>query len=243
MAHSARTRSSVDPLLAAIAGVWAGVKAVEDALLRDPSQARRSALQQWVAVSLADLDALQADLFRWSQSDLGDVYDVGTEEVAGTSDSEARDVALAVIAAALLEKAIKAIDATRSQIQVFVRGVSQDPVLSDPLSSVEEKAAAIRELFKTLGINSVEYVDGSMHGLDQYLDTIVDTAASIAHNAGRLAGWPDVGTWEISDGPDCGWTTHDDPDLADGSTRTREEVEAYPIAHPRCQRVVWPVQP
>lgn len=38
----------------------------------------------------------------------------------------------------------------------------------------------------------------------------------------------------------CGWTSHDDPDLADGSTRTLEEAEAYPIAHPGCRRITLP---
>jgi len=46
---------------------------------------------------------------------------------------------------------------------------------------------------------------------------------------------------DIEDGPDCGWTEHDDPDLADGSRRTMDEFEAYPLSHPNCVRVPLPV--
>lgn len=46
---------------------------------------------------------------------------------------------------------------------------------------------------------------------------------------------------DIIDGPDCGWTSHDDPDKADGTTRTIDDAESYPIAHPNCQRTSLPV--
>jgi hypothetical protein len=38
----------------------------------------------------------------------------------------------------------------------------------------------------------------------------------------------------ISDGLGCGWSAHNDSDLAAGSVRTLEEVSSYPISHPRC---------
>lgn len=40
----------------------------------------------------------------------------------------------------------------------------------------------------------------------------------------------------VADGAECGWTYHDDPDLAHGSIRSLAEARAYPLAHPRCQR-------
>lgn len=46
---------------------------------------------------------------------------------------------------------------------------------------------------------------------------------------------------EVFDGPECGWTEHDDPDLADGSIRTLDEANDYPISHPNCQRAFGPV--
>ena len=44
----------------------------------------------------------------------------------------------------------------------------------------------------------------------------------------------------ISDGGACGWVTHDDPDLANGSRRRLDDYWAHPLAHPNCQRVAFP---
>lgn len=41
----------------------------------------------------------------------------------------------------------------------------------------------------------------------------------------------------------CGWTSHTDPDLADGSQRTIAEANAYPLAHSNCRRVSLPIRP
>lgn len=63
-------------------------------------------------------------------------------------------------------------------------------------------------------------------------------AQEAAHDRYARAGVEFV---DISDGPGCGWTSHDDPDLADGSRRTIQEANEYPIAHPRCVRASFPV--
>ncbi len=75
------------------------------------------------------------------------------------------------------------------------------------------------------------------------VDAIARTELAIAsqraaHERYRAAGVTKVA---ITDGTECGWTYHEDPDLADGSTRTLAEAEAYPIAHPRCRRVSMPI--
>ncbi len=74
--------------------------------------------------------------------------------------------------------------------------------------------------------------------------TIALTETATAYNATSLLGYRDSGLVEeveVFDGPECGWTEHDDPDLADGSTRTLDEANDYPIAHPNCQRAFGPV--
>lgn len=45
----------------------------------------------------------------------------------------------------------------------------------------------------------------------------------------------------VFDGDGCGWTSHLDEDMADGSTRSFEEAEQYPLAHPQCVRSFAPV--
>ena len=39
---------------------------------------------------------------------------------------------------------------------------------------------------------------------------------------------------EVFDGPGCGWTSHDDGDVANGSIRTINQAEAQPLSHPNC---------
>ena len=72
---------------------------------------------------------------------------------------------------------------------------------------------------------------------------IAMTETANAYNEAAVAGYREVGLEqvEVYDGPDCGWTEHDDPDLADGSTRTLDEADEYPEAHPHCQRAFGPV--
>lgn len=70
------------------------------------------------------------------------------------------------------------------------------------------------------------------------------TESGNAYNLAATEGYRESGIVEmveVYDGPDCGWTEHDDPDLADGSKRTLEEADAYPLSHPHCQRAFGPV--
>lgn len=59
-----------------------------------------------------------------------------------------------------------------------------------------------------------------------------------AHDRYQAAGVTEV---DVTDGTDCGWTRHDDPDKANGTRRSLSEAVAYPVAHPNCRRVSIPV--
>lgn len=79
---------------------------------------------------------------------------------------------------------------------------------------------------------------------DSRATLIALTETANAYNLASVAGYRDSGLVEeveVYDGPDCGWTDHDDPDLADGSTRTLDEADEYPESHPNCQRAFGPV--
>lgn len=70
------------------------------------------------------------------------------------------------------------------------------------------------------------------------------TESGNAYNLAATEGYRESGLVErvqVYDGPDCGWEEHDDPDLADGSTRTLDEAEEFPLSHPHCQRAFGPV--
>lgn len=63
-------------------------------------------------------------------------------------------------------------------------------------------------------------------------------AQEAAHDRYRAAGVQRV---RITDGPGCGWTSHDDPDRANGSTRALWEAQMHPLSHPNCRRVSMPI--
>lgn len=70
------------------------------------------------------------------------------------------------------------------------------------------------------------------------------TESANAYNISATAGYRDSGLVEeveVFDGDDCGWTEHTDADMADGSTRTLDDADEYPISHPNCQRAFAPV--
>jgi hypothetical protein len=74
--------------------------------------------------------------------------------------------------------------------------------------------------------------------------TIALTETATTYNLAAAAGYRESGLIdevEVFDGAECGWTEHDDPDLADGSTRTLDDADEYPTAHPNCQRAFGPV--
>jgi hypothetical protein len=69
------------------------------------------------------------------------------------------------------------------------------------------------------------------------------TETGFAYNFAALSGYRQSGLVEtvtVYDGDDCGWTQHDDPDLANRSKRTLDDAQAHPLAHPHCQRAFGP---
>jgi hypothetical protein len=93
--------------------------------------------------------------------------------------------------------------------------------------------------------------DEGFRGLDDIVaqtyrgrsDTIVRTELAFSSARATLDSYDEVDVDEVDvlDGDGCGWTDHDDPDIADGSRRTMDEADEYPIAHPNCVRVFLPV--
>jgi len=73
---------------------------------------------------------------------------------------------------------------------------------------------------------------------------IARTETGTAYNLASLEGYrasERVEHVQIFDADECGWTEHDDPDLADGTVRTLDEAEECPLSHPNCVRAWAPV--
>lgn len=81
--------------------------------------------------------------------------------------------------------------------------------------------------------------------LSDYSNMVVRTNANRAYNMGVLDAIAKKGIeWvAVSDGPECGWTFHDDPEAANGMVVTLDEARANPLAHPNCRRAFAPATP
>ncbi|MXW34120.1 MAG: hypothetical protein F4Z60_00260 [Chloroflexi bacterium] len=72
--------------------------------------------------------------------------------------------------------------------------------------------------------------------------TVARTETSTVGNRTVARAWQESGVEQvtISDGSECGWSSHDDSLKADGLVRTVAAFDATPISHPNCQRTGFP---
>jgi hypothetical protein len=130
----------------------------------------------------------------------------------------------------------------------FARAVRTAAKQDLPLQATGGTTAqqAGKELRRTLEdrfhIGAVTYRDGSVHSAREYTEMAARTKGRVAYNSGNLAGYREAGItyMEVFDGSSCGWETHRDQDLANGSIRTLEACDAHPISHPNCRRSFGP---
>lgn len=92
------------------------------------------------------------------------------------------------------------------------------------------------------GASTVRYSNGARHSLADYTDTALRTTTALAYADGALIQMVGEGVTYalVIDGPACGWTSHDDTDLANGSVRPLVECQAQTLSHPRCARSFSP---
>ena len=73
---------------------------------------------------------------------------------------------------------------------------------------------------------------------------IARTESGTAYNKTSVEGYRASGrvkACKVYDGKDCGWTSHDDPDKANGSKRSLKDCAKQPLGHPNCTRGFAPV--
>ena len=104
---------------------------------------------------------------------------------------------------------------------------------------------AAKQLADELAMQSLEHVvyrNGARIPVRVWAETATLAKSAVAYNAGTLNLTRQAGVTmvEVFDGPDCGWTTHQDPDKANRTIRTVEEAAQWPISHPRCRRGFGP---
>ena len=139
----------------------------------------------------------------------------------------------------------RAVAGIRDRIGTQVRGIAEASraVLVDQVALATDRGYSIEQLVR--GVDTFPGLRGLFDSWSSTrATTIALTETANAYNLASLAGYASSGlveTVDVYDGPDCGWTSHDDADLAAGSIRTLVEAAARPISHPRCQRAFGPV--
>lgn len=148
---------------------------------------------------------------------------------------------------ALLEQAAQRVvqinEVTRQAIREMLaaglsRGLSDFEIARGVTERRDEGGNIVREAFRGLR----EVVEETY---EHRADTIARTEMALASQEAAEDRYGVAGVMEVDvmDGEGCGWTEHDDPDVADGSRRTLGESREHPLSHPNCVRVFLPVLP
>jgi hypothetical protein len=122
--------------------------------------------------------------------------------------------------------------------------------LRDALSAARTRTARFQEatfdpaeLQRTHPLDTVIYANDHRHPVQAWAQAALAWQAVTTANAGSLqTSAEQLGCQQVAvrDGADCGWTSHDDPDRADGTLRDIDDALAHPTAHPHCIREFRP---
>jgi hypothetical protein len=99
------------------------------------------------------------------------------------------------------------------------------------------------ELLAAHPLDTVIYNGKARHPVRSWARAALAWQVVTAANAGAitLSHFDFAIEWmEIADGPECGFTTHDDLDRAHGTIRSIDDCALYPAAHPGCIRQLIP---
>lgn len=235
---------------------WTRLTTAQQTVLRALAGARRRGIRPG-SVPLAVRDALKAftmatsrfntdigALFeRWTAVDLPRAYRLGAEDALRTAvlapsrrrsafdwTSTHQDV-LSVLTDACYSALMRRVTDTVRRAQAFARAVTS-AARSTTSPDTEDLATAHP-------LDTVTYEHGARHPAFSWARTALTAQAVTVANTGALtATTTDLAAqWvQVTDGPECGWTVHTDPDLAHNTLRSAEEAAAHPIAHPGCLR-------
>lgn len=235
------TTPQADALIAAYAASWNRITDELRRLMDDPRQFRRVARLRAMQASIGrELTALDARMRRFVTGELAATYARGA--AAGAGGAVAMDAihteAVELLVNDTFRDLLAATDKVRATTRALVRQVAKDEALAKAIEgrTATQAGREMRRILETHKVHAVRYRDGRRVGLADYSDMVIRTKTAVAYNVGTLNGAPDVQVWEIFDGPSCGLTFHDDPQLANGLLVDRATAEAFPISHPRCVR-------
>lgn len=229
---------------------WEAIVAEQERIADDPARyTRRARLKELQRAVDERLDQVDEQARAWLANDFPQAYRAGAESAASsladaftwtTIDSDA----VAILAQDTFAELLAASDGVSASTKSLIRTLGKEQALLKTAAGKTATQAGrdLRRLLEAKGIHAVRYADGSRHGIAEYADMLLRTKTAVAANAGGLSFARRAGTLyvEVFDGADCGWTSHTDPDLANGTIRTVEDAARNAIGHPRCRRSFGP---
>lgn len=228
-------------LLAAYRQAWSRIEAELRQIQDQPLQAikanRLRAMQQRISAVLGEVERAS---YAWLGTVLPKVYWAGVTKVTqGAQWGTIHQQAVQQLVNRSYTDLLEATEFIRSDVKSLIREVVRSEALQKAIEGRTARAAG-REVTRILDAQGVGviYKDGSKHPLSEYGQMVIRTVSGTAYNVGTLTQGRELGfdRWEVFDGEDCGWTDHDDPDLANGKVVTTDEGLANPLAHPNCRR-------
>lgn len=195
-----------------------------------------------ISLMLDDVDLQATD---WLSNEFPKVYNLGAFDGSFQAGNQngwtlvPRD-ALTQLVTDTFDDLLRATQFVRERAKQLVRQVAKG-ALEDKLllgKTAIESGRSIATALGRDGLQAIVYADGSVHGLGEYGPMVARTKSAVTYNIGSVNGaqFGGVQFWEVFDGPDCGWTSHDDVEPASGKIVTYEESLGWPIAHPNCRR-------
>ncbi len=245
-ALTARLRADLDRIHADILAELEAL-ALEWPTLARAARRRRLTVLEAHIVALADqADAIAA---RTILGVMQSAYEVGAWSTALTAATSPVFAGLDVDAVTHLARdtmgdLLHATRGVRQDTKQLIRELTRDQVRAK-LYTGGTAIQAGKDLAKTLlgrGVAAVTYANGARVPLPVYAAMVVRTKTAEAYQEGGLNQGERLGIawWQVFDGPDCGWTSHDDPQTADGMIIPLEQARKHPTSHPNCRRSTSP---
>lgn len=243
MTVPAAVLAQFDELYGHYAAAWERVLEQERALIRDPRRAAAARRLREIRASIErEMDELDRIAPSATRRAVRAAYAAGAASLGVEPFTFTRPHADAVrlLSDGLTDDLLAATRRVRLTTKRMIREVAKQAALS---KTIEGKTAtqAAREMAKVLaanGVSAVTYSNGARHGLATYSRMAMRTTTALAYNTGTIKSATEADTkyFEVSDGNTCGWTSHDDGQLANGMIVTAEEALSWPISHPNCVR-------
>ncbi len=242
------TRAGRD-LVRALERADARLVAEEQALLARPETFRRQSRIRELRRTLAELTAELDDRARaFAQRHVPEMWAAGGRAMAAHADARSGFSWTTPHRAGVTQLARDTygylLDATtfiRDADKRIIANVVRDEAFQKLLegrTARQAGTAITRELRARTGLSTITYKNGAQTPLKAYGEMVARTQTALAYNYGEIAqaleeGWTHL---EVFDGQGCGWSAHNDGEIANGKVVTVHEAAAFPVSHPNCQR-------